>query len=91
MGSGIIFGLVDNAVLILGAGFGLELDEYLVPKRWRSKAAGAIVGAGIGNACSDFLGGVIAGQFKFGVGTFIGCTLALIAVPVVLRRTVTTV
>mgnify|MGYP003682607403 CR=1 FL=1 len=52
----VIFGIVDNVVMLLGAFFGLGLEKYL-PKRFQV-GLGAVIGAGIGNAFSDFMGGV---------------------------------
>lgn len=62
---GIIFGIIDNGVLIIGALFGLSIEKYL-PKYFH-KGIGTVFGAGIGNAVSDFLGGVpIAIDFAWG-------------------------
>jgi hypothetical protein len=75
---GIIFGIIDNAVLIIGALFGLSIEKYL-PKYFH-KGVGTVFGAGIGNAVSDWLGGV-AISMSFAWGALIGCTLALILIP----------
>ena len=84
----LIFGLVDNGVMLLGALFGLEI-EHLLPKKYFSTGMGAVVGAGIGNATSDFLGGVFAGNMQLAVGTGVGCLLALVAIPLInyIKRT----
>lgn len=76
---GIIFGIIDNGVLIIGALFGLSIEKYL-PKYFH-KGIGTVFGAGIGNAVSDFLGGVpIAIDFAW--GTFVGCMTTLIFIPI---------
>jgi len=75
---GIIFGIIDNAVLIIGALFGLSIEKYL-PKYFH-KGVGTVFGAGIGNAVSDWLGGV-AISMSFAWGALIGCLLALILIP----------
>ena len=75
---GIIFGLIDNGVLIIGALFGLSIEKYL-PKYFH-KGVGTVFGAGIGNAVSDWLGGV-AISMSFAWGALIGCLLALILIP----------
>ncbi len=77
---GIIFGIVDNSVLIVGAVFGLSIEKFL-PKRYRN-GWGAVIGAGIGNAVSDFLGGCGELNFELAVGTFLGCMIALILIPI---------
>jgi len=77
----IIFGLVDNGVMIFGAFTGLEVEKYL-PPRFRLGVLMPIVGAGIGNACSDFLGGVVALNMPLAVGSLIGCILALALIPI---------
>ena len=77
----IIFGIVDNGVMIIGALFGLEV-ERLLPKRLQY-GLGAVIGAGIGNACSDFLGGVFAGNMKLAVGTGVGCIIGLVLIPII--------
>ena len=78
----ILFGVIDNAVLLAGALFGLEL-ERLLPGRFRA-GLGAVVGAGLGNALSDFLAGLPI-SLEFGAGTGAGCLLALAALPILSR------
>ena len=78
----IVFGLVDNGVMLLGALFGLEI-EGLLPKKYFKTGMGAVVGAGIGNATSDFMGGLVASNLQLAIGTGLGCLLALIAIPIV--------
>lgn len=76
---GIIFGIIDNGVLIIGALFGLSVEKYL-PKYFHN-GIGTVFGAGIGNAVSDWLGGV-AISMSFAFGALIGCILPLIFIPV---------
>lgn len=78
----LVFGVVDNGVMLLGAMFGLEIESFL-PKKYFKTGMGAVVGAGIGNATSDFLGGVFAGNMLLAVGTGVGCLMALTAIPVI--------
>ena len=59
----IIFGIVDNGVMILGAFTGIEVEKYL-PERFKMGALMPIVGAGLGNATSDFLGGLVIPLFN---------------------------
>ena len=79
----LIFGLVDNGVMIVGALFGLEVEQWL-PKKFQ-KGMGAVIGAGIGNACSDFLGGVFAGNMLMALGTGLGCLAGLLIIPAIYR------
>jgi len=77
----IIFGIVDNAVMIIGAFTGLEVEKYL-PERFRLGHLMAIVGAGLGNTFSDFLGGVVALNPSLAFGSAIGCLIGLALIPV---------
>ena len=75
----VIFGIVDNGVMLLGAFFGIGLEKYL-PRRFQV-GLGAIIGAGIGNAVSDFMGGAISLNWPLAFGTGLGCVMALILIP----------
>ena len=81
----IIFGIVDNGVMILGAFTGIEVEKYL-PDRFKMGALMPIVGAGIGNTTSDFLGGVMALHMPLAFGSGIGCLLALALIPAFNRK-----
>ena len=78
MTGALLFGLIDNGVLLVGALFGLEVERFL-PARLQ-RGLGAVVGAGLGNAVSDFLGGLPIG-LQFAAGTAAGCLVALLALP----------
>jgi hypothetical protein len=77
----IMFGIVDNAVMIFGAFTGYEVEKYL-PKRFQLGHLMPIVGAGIGNTVSDFSGGAVTGSWELAFGTGIGCLVGLLAIPV---------
>ena len=81
----VIFGVVDNGVMILGAFTGLEVERYL-PQRFRLGAIMPIVGAGIGNTASDFMGGVAANP-ALAIGTGLGCLIGLAFIPLFARFT----
>lgn len=77
----LLFGVIDNIVMIFGAFTGLGVERYL-PKRFQ-KGLGMILGAGIGNAFSDFLGGAISLNWELAFGTALGCLIALLAIPII--------
>ena len=83
---GLVFGIIDNSIMIVGAFWGLSIEKIL-PKKIQV-GLGAIIGAGIGNAVSDFFGGLGEGNLELACGTFIGCIIALILIPIInkLRR-----
>ena len=82
---GIIFGFIDNAVLILGAVTGYEVERFL-PRRFQV-GVGAIAGAGIGNTVSDFLGAVLdPALIHMTGGIVLGCLLPLAAIPLIAIR-----
>lgn len=76
---GIIFGIIDNGVMILGALFGLGVERYLPP--YFHRGVGTVFGAGIANGISDWMGGwAVAASFAW--GALLGCLVALILIPV---------
>jgi len=75
----IIFGIVDNGIMLMGALYGLHLEKYL-PRKFQV-GMGAVFGAGIGNAVSDFMGGAVTASWVLAFGTGLGCLLALALVP----------
>lgn len=92
------FGIIDNGVLIGGAliGFSLEdiINDYLLHVtrkknyviKTRVKAmSSTLLGAGISNAVSDFMGGwCISWQMAFGTG--LGCMLVvIICLPIIFK------
>ena len=86
------FGVIDNGILIGGAIIGFSIEDlindglaYLLRKKsYKLKTrvkglSGCLLGAGVGNAISDFLGGwCISWQMAF--GTFFGCMLVVILI-----------
>ena len=78
----IIFGIIDNLVMIIGAMTGIEVENYL-PKAFQ-KGLGVVVGAGLGNATSDWLGGAVAGNIGMANGTALGCIIGLAFIPAIL-------
>ena len=81
---GLVFGLVDNGVLILGAFTGLSIEKYL-PKRYQH-GIGAVIGAGIGNTISDMLGAIVDTTMNGMIlGITIGCLIPLITIPIIAK------
>ena len=76
----IIFGIIDNSVMILGAMTGLSVEKYL-PKPFQ-QGIGTVIGAGIGNAVSDFLGGAGTASWDLAFGTAFGCIIGLVFIPI---------
>ena len=75
----IVYGIVDNGVMILGAMTGLELEKFL-PSRFK-KGLATVVGAGLGNATSDFMGGATTLSWDLAFGTSLGCLIGLVFIP----------
>ena len=81
---GLVFGLVDNGVLILGAFTGLSIEKYL-PKKFQ-RGVGAVIGAGIGNTISDTLGAIVdTTMHGMILGITIGCLIPLITIPIIAK------
>ena len=76
----IIFGIIDNAVMLTGALFGISIEKKF-PKKLQTGILGATVGAGLGNTFSDFLGGVGATNMDLAFGSALGCIIALALIP----------
>ena len=80
---GLIFGMVDNGVLILGAYTGLEVDRFFKG----NGQVGAILGAGVGNTVSDGLGAAIDPTMSHMIiGIILGCLIPLILIPIIETR-----
>ena len=76
----IIFGIVDNAIMILGAMTGFHVEKYL-PSVFHH-GVGTVIGAGLGNALSDFLGGATTASWDLAFGTAGGCIIGLLFIPI---------
>ena len=76
----ITYGIVDNGIMILGAMTGYNLEKYL-PKKLQN-GLGAVYGAGLGNALSDFLGGMFTLSYDLATGTAAGCLIGLVFIPI---------
>ena len=89
------FGIVDNGVLIGGAVAGFSLEDrinkglshipgYTIKTRVKGLSS-TLLGAGISNAVSDFLGGLCV-SWEMAVYTFLGCMIVVVAcVPLIFK------
>ena len=82
----IIFGIIDNAVMLTGAIFGYKIEKTL-PNKIQTGWLGLTLGAGLGNAFSDFLGGLGATNLNLAFGSGLGCLIALGIIPIYLKIT----
>jgi len=79
----IIFGLVDNIVVILGGVLGISI-EAMLPDRFKMGLLLPVIACGISNAVSDCMGGMASGNWRLALGTFLGCILAFVFLPLML-------
>jgi hypothetical protein len=80
---GLVFGLVDNGVLIFGALTGLEIERFFTKG---SGALGAVWGGGIGNTISDLMGSLLdPTMHDMVLGIFVGCLFPLLLIPFLKR------
>jgi len=81
---GLIFGIVDNGVMLAGALTGLELDRYLN----RGGCYGVLLGAGLGNTISDTAGAILDPSMHGAIlGITLGCLIPLILIPWIAKYT----
>ena len=92
------FGIIDNGILVGGAilGFSLEdlinrtLEISLEKSKYKLQTrvkglSGSLLGAGMANAISDFLGGWCIG-WQMAFGSFLGCMIVVIlSLPIVFK------
>jgi uncharacterized membrane protein YeaQ/YmgE (transglycosylase-associated protein family) len=77
---GIIFGLIDNGILIIGAYTGLEIDRFFDGRG----ALGAVIGGAVGNTVSDFVGALADPTMSDAIfGIVLGCVLGAMIIPVI--------
>ena len=82
---GLLFGVIDQAILVGGLALGCEWGACLIPRSYRSRAAGAAVGGFLGNALSDFVAGFAVSP-GFALAVFLGCLLPVAGLVPVIRR-----
>jgi len=83
---GLIFGLVDNGVVLLGAYLGLDVEAKLSARlsRKSNPVIGAAFGATIANLISDVAGAYLDpsmnGMIK---GIALGCLIPILSIPII--------
>jgi len=78
---GLVFGFIDNGILIFGAATGIGIERYF---RKGSGMVGGLWGSGIGNTVSDFLGSVGDPTMHHMIlGIVLGCLIPLLFIPIV--------
>tara|TARA_Y100001947_G_scaffold143182_1_gene135988 strand:- start:297 stop:554 length:258 start_codon:yes stop_codon:yes gene_type:complete len=81
-----IFGIIDNGILLVCLLAGASLEDFLpLPRKFRTKAAGAALGALIGNAISDGVAGLSMGPGE-ALSVTLGCLVVVPALALGLRR-----
>tara|TARA_R110001632_G_scaffold137512_1_gene253139 strand:- start:737 stop:1024 length:288 start_codon:yes stop_codon:yes gene_type:complete len=82
----IIFGFMDNLVLIIGMFFSYASIEFYIEKYFENIKANhlilASVSAGLGNTFSDGIGFLVTGNFTYMTLTMIGCLIGMIIIPI---------
>ena len=79
---GLVFGLVDNGVLLLSIYTGIGIERWF--KQDNSSFIGGVVGAGVGNTFSDTIGAVLDPSLvDSATGITIGCLIPLFLIPVI--------
>ena len=78
---GLVFGFIDNGILIFGAATGIGMERYF---KKGSGMVGGLWGSGIGNTVSDFLGSVGDPTMHHMIlGIVLGCLIPLLFIPMV--------
>lgn len=84
MPPGLIFGFVDNFLLLIGAYTGISVEKFLNKKS--SGVLGGVLGATIGNAISDGAGALIDPTMNGMVsGIVIGALIPILFIPLIER------
>ena len=77
---GLIFGIVDNGILIISMYLGLNVEKWF--DKNSSGVTGGIFGAGLGNTASDTICAALDPTLVDSVmGITIGCLIPFIAIP----------
>jgi len=85
---GLIFGLVDNGLVVLGGYLGVDIEDRIANKfnREANPVLGAVIGAGVTNLFSDAMGCLLDPAMTSMVyGVMLGCLLPLLCIPFIER------
>ena len=85
---GLLFGIIDNGVLIL-TGFysAISIEGYLTKKLKHNKHNGlfaGLIGGSLGNALSDLVAGLPMG-LSFSFWVFVGCLIPMLIIPIMFK------
>ncbi len=83
---GLVFGLVDNGIVLIGAYLGLDIEDRLSKRlsRKSNPVVGAAFGATIANLVSDLAGAYLDPAMSgmlLGIG--VGCLIPILLIPVI--------
>lgn len=81
----IIFGFMDNFILILGMCYSYLSIEYYLDKylNYSNRLVVAYVSAGFGNTFSDAVGFAVTANFQWMLLTIVGCLLGMTIIPLI--------
>jgi len=83
---GLIFGFVDNGIVLAGMYLGVDIEGWVSKKMGKEKnpLLGAIVGATSFNLISDVAAASLdPSMMNMGLGIAIGCVIPMIFIPVI--------
>jgi len=79
---GLVFGLVDNGVLLLSIYTGIGIERWF--NQNKDSFLGGVIGAGVGNTFSDTIGAALDPYLVDSVtGITLGCLIPLIFIPII--------
>ena len=88
--NGLLFGLLDNGVLIAFAFKGMTMDDVLLARfptlLGAERGIGAVLGGAVGNTISDGIGAVVDPYTRAAVlGIILGCILPMLVIPLITK------
>jgi len=88
--NGLLFGLLDNGILIAFAFKGLSMDDVLLARfptlLGAERGIGAVLGGAVGNTVSDGVGAVVDPYTRVAVlGIILGCMIPMLLIPLIAK------